>query len=235
MMKKLIRGILDFQRHVLPHYRRTFRRLATAQKPHYLVITCVDSRVVPNLVMSADPGDLFLVRNVGNLVPPAGDDGLGTGDSSVGAAIEYAVTQLGVRHIIVCGHSDCGAMRGVYESGGAHGVGSMPNLAGWLQHARPSLERQRRGEYVCEGLTPPNELSQVNVLQQVEHVKTYAAVRDAMARGEMHVHAWWFDIPDASLSWYRPELQAFVPIDETDVEHALDDPDEPEDTAALAI
>src|SRR5215813_6849198 len=110
-MRKLIMGIVDFRERLLPQYAERFRDLALAQKPDALFITCSDSRVVPDLLASTHPGDLFTMRNVGNLIPPATADGVSTGDLSEASAIEYSVLVLKVRHIVVCGHSECGAMK----------------------------------------------------------------------------------------------------------------------------
>ena len=110
-MRKLITGIVDFRERMLPQYQERFRELALTQKPDALFITCSDSRVVPDLLASTDPGDLFTMRNVGNLIPPATLDGASTGDLSEASAIEYAVLALKVANIVVCGHSGCGAMK----------------------------------------------------------------------------------------------------------------------------
>src|SRR5436190_3831044 len=109
-MKKLIQGIVEFRQNVRPDYRDRFARLALGQAPDTLFIACSDSRVVPNLFASADPGDLFVIRNVGNLVAPAGSDGISPSDASGAAAIEFSLINLAVTDIVVCGHSECGAM-----------------------------------------------------------------------------------------------------------------------------
>src|SRR3989344_7005564 len=110
-MKKLILGIVEFRNNVQESYREAFGKLATGQAPDTLFIACSDSRVVPNTFASTNPGDLFVLRNVGNLVPPCDKHGLSTSDESEAAAIEYSIETLGVTNIIVCGHSECAAMR----------------------------------------------------------------------------------------------------------------------------
>ena len=110
-MRELIAGIAEFREKLLPEYAERFRALASGQSPDTLMITCSDSRVVPDLLASTHPGDLFTMRNVGNLVPPADAEGISTSDVSEASAIEYAVLVLGVRNIVVCGHSSCGAMK----------------------------------------------------------------------------------------------------------------------------
>src|SRR5579871_2549496 len=109
-MRKLIRGIVDFRKNVRASVKETFAQLALGQRPDTLFIACSDSRVVPNLFASSDPGDLFVIRNVGNLIPPCGERGHSASDESEAAAIEFALTALPVTDIVVCGHSECGAM-----------------------------------------------------------------------------------------------------------------------------
>ncbi len=137
-MRKLIWGIVEFRENGLPQYAEHFRELAGGQSPDTLFITCADSRVVPNLLVSTDPGELFTMRNVGNLVPPATADGLSTGDLSEASAIEYSVKVLKVANIVVCGHSGCGAMKAVLAPAP---LDDAPNLAAWLAHARPAASR----------------------------------------------------------------------------------------------
>jgi carbonic anhydrase len=125
-MTKLIRGIVDFRERRLPEYAERFRELAQGQTPDALLITCSDSRIVPELLASTDPGDLFVLRNVGNLVPPATAAGDSTGDLSEASAIEYSILGLSVRHVVVCGHSECGAMKAALAG---KPMPDMPNFA----------------------------------------------------------------------------------------------------------
>ena len=128
-MRKLIMGVVDFRERLLPQYQARFRELALGQSPSSLLITCSDSRVVPELITCIDPGELFVMRNVGNMVPPATVDGDSTGDLSEASAIEYAVLALKVRDLIVVGHSECGAMKAALAS---KPMPETPNLARWL-------------------------------------------------------------------------------------------------------
>src|SRR5215469_1714468 len=128
-MRKLIMGIVEFREKMLPQYAQQFSKLALAQTPDALFITCSDSRVVPDLLASTHPGDLFTMRNVGNLIPPANAEGVSTGDLSEASAIEYAVLVLKVANIVVCGHSECGAMKAVIANSTPP---EAPNLAKWL-------------------------------------------------------------------------------------------------------
>src|SRR5262245_25185279 len=125
-MRKLIRGIVEFREQQLPQYKAKFQELAHHQTPDALFVTCSDSRVVPDLLVSTNPGDLFVMRNVGNLIPPATVDGVSTGDLSEASAIEYAVLVLKVRDIVICGHSECGAMKAALTR---NPLPQAPNLA----------------------------------------------------------------------------------------------------------
>lgn len=210
-MRKLIRGLLDFQLNARPGYRDVFAKLANGQSPDCLFISCADSRVVPNLLVATDPGDLFVVRNVGNLVPPSDANGHSTGDQSEPAALEFSLRHLTVEDIVVCGHSSCGAMKAVL----AGGVGpETPNLSHWLTHGQAALRTLRAGSTVGEGLPEHDRLSQINVLQQLEHIKTYPIVQERLAAGTVRIHAWWFDIAQAQVHAWRPSLGRFVAMDE---------------------
>lgn len=217
-MKKLIQGLLDFQRHSLPAYRSTFARLAHGQAPDCLFIACADSRVVPNLFASTNPGDLFVMRNVGNLVPPSDATGLSLSDRSEAAALEFSLLTLPVKDIVVCGHSGCGAMKAILSG---YNDQKTPNLSSWLDVGRPALAAFERGGKLGEGLAPYDRLSQYSVLQQLEHLKTYPLVRERLAAGTVRLHGWWFDIGQARVHAYRPDLERFTPIDELEGERLL--------------
>lgn len=208
-MRKLIQGIVQFRRDVRPGYRETFARLALGQTPDSLFIACSDSRVVPNLFASSDPGDLFVVRCVGNLVAPAA-----TPAAAIAASIEYAVGKLGVGDIIVCGHSSCGAMSSLLEDGPADPA--LPHLTRWLRHGQPALARLRAGATLDPTLPEVDQLGQLNVLAQMEHVQSYGVVSDAVAAGRLGVHGFFFDIEHAEVHAYEPELGRFTVIDETE-------------------
>jgi carbonic anhydrase len=217
-MKKLIQGIIDFRKNVRPSYRETFARLALGQKPDALFIACSDSRVVPNLFASTDPGDLFVVRNVGNLVPPCGGEhGHSVADESEAAAIEFAISNLGVGDIIVCGHSECGAMQALV--GGRENVKS-PNLKAWLRHGEKALDCISHTSKNTRGLSPHNRLSQENVVYQIENLKTYPIVQEKLARKQIRIHGWWFDLANASVHFLDSKGN-FSEIDETKVSEIL--------------
>jgi len=218
IVKKLIQGIVEFRRAVRPAKRETFARLALGQKPDALLVTCADSRVAPNVFASTDPGDLFVVRNVGNLVPPTEADGKAVGNLSEAAAIEFALRYLPIRDIVVCGHSECGAMLATL-----HGLedDTTPNLQDWLRSGQRALERLEREGAPDVSLSRHNQLSQVNVLVQVEHVMSYPRVRERMEAGTLRLHAWWFDIAQADVHAYEPEQGRFVLMDESEAERIL--------------
>lgn len=210
-MKKLIRGILDFRKGRRPDYAETFARLALGQSPDSLFVACSDSRVVPNLFASSEPGDLFVLRNVGNIISPCGPGGLSKSDESEAAAFEFSILGLKVTDFIVCGHSSCGAMRALLDE--KAGVDA-PHFKAWLRHAASSLARLGAGERMNAELPIHDHLSQINVLQQIEHLRSYAVVRETEQAGRLNLHAWWFDIAHAEVLAYRPAEKRFAPIDE---------------------
>ncbi len=217
-MKKLIKGIVEFRRNVRPEYREKFARLALGQAPDTLFIACSDSRVVPNLFASADPGDLFVIRNVGNLIAPAGRDGVSRNDASEAAAIEFAVANLQVTDIIVCGHSECGAMQALLK--GRDAVEPF-HLRSWLRHGDCALQKLGKNLSPDPSLAPHNQLSQLNVLSQIEHLKTYPLVRDRIAAGGLRLHGWWFEIKNADVYAYEDALKRFILIDDSEAADLL--------------
>jgi carbonic anhydrase len=217
-MEKLIRGIVEFRRHVRPEYRETFARLALGQSPDTLFIACSDSRVVPNLFASADPGDLFVIRNVGNLISPAGEDGLSESDESEAAAVEFALAKLRVRDVIVCGHSDCGAMQALL--GGREQI-EPSHLRSWLRHGEPALQQLANGQAPDKALLGHNQLSQLNVLAQLEHLKTYPLVREGLQSKTLRLHGWWFELKNADVYAYEETPHRFVLIDDAEAERLV--------------
>lgn len=210
-MKKLIHGIVDFRKKIRPSYKDTFARLALGQRPDTLFIACSDSRVVPNLFASSDPGDLFVIRNVGNLIPACGEKGRSESDESEAAAIEFALGSLPVTDIVVCGHSECGAMAAI-ATGKA--PPNAPNLKSWLRHGAGGMRKLENGSRLGAHLERHNQLSQLNVLQQLENLKTYPIVAERLAKGEVRLHAWWFSIKEAEVYFYDEAAGGFRLIDE---------------------
>ncbi|ANS66907.1 integral membrane transport protein [Streptomyces lincolnensis] len=195
---QLARGISAFQRHTAPLVRGELARLAReGQRPSQLFLTCADSRLVTSMITSSGPGDLFVVRNVGNLVPPRGQE---SGDDSVAAAIEYAVDVLKVRSITVCGHSGCGAMQALMNS---EPGGAQTPLKRWLRHGLPSLERMAddgRPWARLAGRAPADAVEQLcltNVVQQLEHLRTHESVTRALGEGALQLHGMYFHVGEA--------------------------------------
>lgn len=178
-MDRFLEGVRKFREEVFPSQRELFEALGAGQKPRALLVTCSDSRIDPSLVMQTQPGELFVLRNAGNLVPPAE-----AGAGAEAATIEYAVRVLGVRHLIVCGHSHCGAMAALSKPEAAEGL---PAVAAWLEHAKPVLERARHLPGVEDDAL---RVVAANVLVQLDHVRTHPAVAEAEARGELDLHGW---------------------------------------------
>ncbi|MFF6991379.1 SulP family inorganic anion transporter [Streptomyces sp. NPDC010273] len=195
---QLARGISAFQRDTAPLVRGELARLAReGQRPSQLFLTCADSRLVTSMITSSGPGDLFVVRNVGNLVPPPGEE---SGDDSVAAAIEYAVDVLRVRSITVCGHSGCGAMQALLNS--EPGDARTP-LKRWLRHGVPSLERMAddgRPRARLAGRAPADAVEQLcltNVVQQLEHLRGHESVARALREGALELHGMYFHVGEA--------------------------------------
>lgn len=210
-MHKLIRGITTFRSRSTPEQRELYAKLALGQRPDALFVCCSDSRVAPNVFASTDPGDLFVVRNVGNIVPACDAYGRSTSDRSEAAAIEFALDSLNVRDIIICGHSECGAMAALWR--GLENV-SWPNFRAWIATAQPALARCKAGEEINPGLSDVNRLSQLNVLEQASHFLTYPLVKERVDAGTLNVHAWWFDIANAAVMAFDPRSRRFALVDD---------------------
>ena len=205
-MQKLVQGIHHFQSNLFRSQRELFERLAEGQNPDALFITCSDSRINPNLITQTQPGDLFILRNAGNIIPPHG-----AANGGEGATIEFAVAALGVQDIIVCGHSHCGAVKGLFNP---DSLKEMPAVAAWLSHAEATrrivLDKysDRTG---AELLTTAIE---ENVLVQLENLRTHPAVAVGLARGKLKLHAWVYKIETGEVFAYDPERGQFVPVTE---------------------
>jgi carbonic anhydrase len=208
-MEKLISGIHQFRKQYWSDNWDLFQRLAEhGQSPEALFITCCDSRVVPTVITHGQPGDLFIYRNIGNFVPPYSDGPLDR--TGVGAAIEYAVDHLRVRDIIVCGHSDCGAMKALYKDRKA--FAETPHLTEWLMHGDRTLT------VVADNYPGKSKEERLaitageNVLVQMENLRTYPVVQRAAREGRLFVHAWYFDIGEGKVYGYSPEKGQYEAI-----------------------
>jgi carbonic anhydrase len=204
-MRKLVSGYQKFRTEVYPGHKEDFLRLACGQKPRALFITCSDSRIVPDMLLQSGPGELFICRNAGNIVPGHGDH-----NGGVSATIEYAVRVLEVSHIIICGHSDCGVMHGLLHP---DRVAKLPNVSQWLQYgarARAVVDE------ICEGKNDNEkvmELARQNVLAQVDNLKTHPSVAAAIVKRGMQLHGWLYNIEHGEIQAWCPSKHAFVPLE----------------------
>jgi carbonic anhydrase len=165
--------------------------------------------VVPNLFASTEPGDLFVIRNVGNLIPPYQADSATFGSEA--AAIQFGLSNLPITEVIVCGHSECGAI-GALSKG--DGQPDAPAFNCWLRHGAGSLRELEAGASLGNHLERHNQLSQINVLEQLEHLKTYPVVQERLASGQLRLHGWYFDIKEANVYEYEPSEGRYHLIDE---------------------
>jgi carbonic anhydrase len=205
-MQKLVQGIHHFQANVFSPQRDLFERLAQGQNPDALFITCSDSRINPNLITQTNPGELFILRNAGNIIPP-----YGAANGGEGATIEFAVAALGIQDIIVCGHSHCGAMKGLLHP---EGLRDMPAVSAWLSHAeatRRIIKEKYRDLTHTALLTATVE---ENVLVQLENLRTHPSVAAGLARGKLKLHGWVYKIESGQVFAYDPQRGQFVPVAE---------------------
>jgi len=202
-MKRLIDGHKRFLKEVFPERRSHFHLLSEGQSPEWLFITCSDSRVVPDMVLGTEPGDLFITRNAGNVVPLTAQDVDGCT-----ATIEYAVNVLKVKDAILCGHSDCGALKAALDRTALDGL---PKAARWLQHVESAFAH-RQPLNAADGES--GELASLirgNVVAQLFNLKAQPAVRQAMGEGRLRVHGWYYDILTGRIEEYDEEQRRFVP------------------------
>ena len=203
-MQKLIQGIHQFQEENFRPLQGLFEQLSKGQTPETLFITCSDSRIDPNLLTHSQPGDLFILRNAGNIVPPHG-----AGNGGEAATIEFAVAALGVKDIIICGHSHCGAMKGLLEP---EMVASLPAVSSWLSHAETTrrIVRDNYGHLAGDKLVTATV--EENVLVQLENLRTLPAVASRLVRGDLHLHGWVYKIETGDVFAFDSSSGQFVPI-----------------------
>lgn len=216
---QVLGGVRDFEQNAAGKVRPYFEQLAEGQSPSQLFLTCSDSRVVPHLITSSGPGDLFVVRNIGNIVPRYQDD-VTSGDHSVAAAIEYATEVLGVKSITVCGHSCCGAMKALL---GGRGEGAPScGLEAWLGHGSHTMARFRvDASDISKDIAEHDKLCQVNIAQQIDNLLTYPGVRERVASGDLHLIGMFFDIATAEVHFLDEGSGQFVPASEMKMNDAL--------------
>ena len=203
-MKKLLDGIHKFQAGAFGEHQELFRQLASGQDPEVLFITCSDSRINPNLVTQTGPGDLFILRNAGNIVPP-----YGAAPNGEAATIEYAVDVLGVRDIIICGHTHCGAMNAILDP---TGLDDLPAMKSWLVHA-DGTRRVMKSHY--SDLPKADRLTtcvEENVLVQIANLRTHPSVYVGLISGSVRVHAWYYEIATGQVFGFNVAAGQFLPI-----------------------
>ena len=208
-LERLLAGVHQFRRDVYPQRKPIYQQLMReGQRPHTLFITCADSRIGPELLTQSDPGDIFVLRNIGNLVPPYGEMMGG-----VSAVIEYAVVALQVNQVVICGHSGCGAMKGLLSD---QSVASMPAVKNWLRNAEAALSVVRtRGKTGDENVRL-KELIEQNVLLQMNHALTHPAVAAGVAAGTLAVAGWVYDIADGDVQIYNQLRKQFIALSEAE-------------------
>jgi carbonic anhydrase len=204
-MQKLVQGIHRFQADIFRTRHELFERLTTGQNPQALFITCSDSRVMPELIMQAEPGDLFVLRNAGNLVPPHGAAPVG-GEA---ATIEYAVKSLKIKDVIICGHTRCGAMQALLNP---DALADLPGMRAWLGHADATREIIRTSYQALNPEATWKATVEENVLVQLENLRTHPAVAAALARGDLKLHGWVYKIETGEVFAYDPVRGQFVPL-----------------------
>jgi carbonic anhydrase len=206
-MQKLVQGIHQFREKDFRSLQGLFEQLSKGQSPETLFITCSDSRIDPNLLTRSKPGDLFILRNAGNIVPPHG-----AASGGEAATIEFAVAALGVKDIIICGHSHCGAMKGLLQP---EAVASLPAVSAWLSHAETTRRIVRDNYAHLDGDRLVTAAVEENVLVQLEHLRTLPAVASRLVRGDLHLHGWVYKIETGEFFAFDPQRGQFLPVVET--------------------
>lgn len=204
-MQHIIEGFLNFQKEVFPQQKELFRTLASSQNPKALFISCSDSRLVPELVTQQDPGQLFVIRNAGNIVPSFGPE-----PGGVSATIEYAVVALGVTDIVICGHSNCGAMKAIAS---CQCLDPMPAVAHWLRYADAAKAVVEKKSYSSEE-EKLNAMVQENVIAQLNNMKTHPSVAVGLRNNALRLHGWVYDIESGVIRALDKDSKKFVLLSE---------------------
>lgn len=204
MSNRLIAGVQEFQRSAYPEKKELFEKLAGGQQPHSAFITCSDSRIDPYLLTSSEPGDIFVIRTAGNIVPPKGSS-----PSGMSATIEYAVSGLKVPNIVVCGHALCGAMDALTRP---ETMQNLDEVRGWMDHAGAvGAEINEMGPFQSNQERIETAVKK-NVILQLEHLKTYDFVQKAMAENQLILLGWYYDFATGWVESYDAEKKQFVEL-----------------------
>ncbi len=199
-------GVVKFQRDVFPEKQELFERLSTGQSPEALFITCSDSRIETAMLTQTDPGELFICRNAGNIVPPHTNQ---TGGMT--ASIEFAIGALKIPNIVICGHTECGAMKGAINRAG---LTSLPHVREWLGFAQGAVDIT---EALGAGLDPEAKMRMLleqNVILQLQHLKTHPTVAVALAQKTVQLHGWVYDIKTGEVSAYDEATETWVSVED---------------------
>jgi carbonic anhydrase len=204
-MPKFAAGVIKFQNTVYPEKKELFEKLSQGQAPEALFITCSDSRIETAMITQTDPGELFICRNAGNIVPPHS-----THTGGMTASIEFAVAALKVPHIVICGHTECGAMKGAMNP---EGLDALPHVKEWLSYSRAAVSIvDELGTGMSEDERMKLLLEQ-NVILQLQHLKTHPSVAARLARGDLQLHGWVYDIKTGDVAAYDETSDSFVSVD----------------------
>jgi len=209
-MPRFARGVLKFQDEIFPDKKALFERLSQGQSPEALFITCSDSRIETGMMTQTDPGELFISRNAGNIVPPHTNQ---TGGMT--ASIEFASAALKVPNIVVCGHTECGAMKGAMDlHRDRSSLDTLPHVREWLGYSRAAVDIV---DALGEGRSDAEKMRMLleqNVILQLQHLRTHPTVALRLAQGEVELHGWVYDIATGKVDAYDPDQNRFVGIAE---------------------
>ncbi|GAB4528524.1 MAG: carbonic anhydrase [Amphiplicatus sp.] len=205
-MPRFAAGVIRFQNEVYPQKKELFERLSKGQSPEALFITCSDARVETAMITQTDPGELFICRNAGNIVPPHTSH---TG--AMTASIEFAVAALKTPHVVICGHTECGAMRGALNP---QGLEALPHVREWLRYARAAVEVVDTLAGDASEEERMKMLLEQNVILQLRHLKTHPSVAARLAKGDLALHGWVYDIRTGAVSAYDEAQGRFVPVEQ---------------------
>ena len=204
-MDRILKGLSRFQKRVYPKHRDLFQKLALGQRPDALFITCADSRIDPSMLMQSKPGELFICRVIGNIVPPY-PDAVG----GVSATIEYAVGVLGVPDVIVCGHTDCGVLKGVLNP---EPLEPLTSVSAWLNYAQPARKAVASKKKTLAELEFLLAVTERNVVEQLGNLRTHPSVAARLEQGDLRLHGWVYDLGEGSVTVYDSDRGTFAPLE----------------------
>ncbi|MBX2860170.1 MAG: carbonic anhydrase [Vampirovibrio sp.] len=204
-MKELIDGTRQFKKNVYKTQKPLFQKLSKGQHPKALFITCSDSRIAPNLITQMQPGDLFVLRNAGNIVPP-----VSAGVTGQAATIEFAVNALGVKDIVICGHSQCGAIQALLDDPAKHK--DLPTVLAWLEHAKPIRQMIDTLYHRMPEAKKLQKAIEQNVLLQLHNLQTLPAVAAKLASGGVRLHGWMYEFETGKMLAYSPKKDQFINV-----------------------